>query len=508
VRALLGTGHRAIDVVASPVIDPELFEAATRPPPDPWLTTPRATPVLVWCGRLSAEKDPATTIAAFAIARRRRPLRLLVLGDGPERAALEGEVIRLGLDDDVRFLGHVEPAAPYLARADICVLSSRTEGMPTVAIEALALGTPVVATETAAGVRELIGSDPARGGRLVPVGDAELLAAAIVDELETPSASLTAADLERFTVAAATDRYVAILRDLAVTVTAPRPAAPRPTVALCILTRDRPGALADALASAAGFDETVVVDMASEVALAPHPGVTWHREPENLGVTRGRNLLVKLASAEVVVFLDDDAVFVAGDGGTIAQAFAHAPDLGALAFLVRRADGHVESSEWPFRGSARAIEQARPAAYFLGGACAVRRDAFVAAGGYDEAFFYSTEEIDLAFAMTQLGYSIAYTPDVAVEHRPSPAGRVPNPSLPALRFRNRIVLARRHLPMPIAIVHVGAWAFRTAREARAAHGLSEWKGAWRAGHDAPVERRPLPYGKLARLHRDGGRVFW
>jgi GT2 family glycosyltransferase len=375
--------------------------------------------------------------------------------------------------------------------------------MPTVAIEALALGTPVVATETAAGVRELIGGDPPRGGRLVPVGDAERLAAAIVEELESPSASLAAADLERFTVATATDRYVAILREHGVT-----PTAPRPTVALGILTRDRPGALAEALASAIGFDETVVVDMASSPAIARVPGVTWHREPENLGVTRGRNLLVKLASADVVVFLDDDARFVAGDGNTVAAAFAQAPDLGALALLVRRADGHVESSEWPFRGSARDIDRARPAGYFLGGACAIRRDAFLAAGGYDESFFYSTEEIDLAFAMTRLGYAIAYTPEVVVEHRPSPAGRVANPSLPALRFRNRIVLARRHLPMPVAMVHVGAWALRTAREARAADGFSEWKDAWRAGHDVPVERRPLPYGTLARLHHDGGRVFW
>jgi glycosyltransferase involved in cell wall biosynthesis/GT2 family glycosyltransferase len=510
VRALLGTAP-GIEVIASPVIDAELFEAASRPPPDPWLATPRATPrsvpVLVACGRLSREKDPATTVAAFAIARQARPLRLLVLGDGPERAALVAQVARLGLTDDVRFAGHVEPVAPYLARADLCVLSSRTEGMPTVAVEALALGTPVVATETAAGARELIGRG--RGGRLAPVGDAERLATAILDELDAPCPPLEPGTLERFTVAAATARYVAVLAELGVV---PSPAAPstgpRPTTALCILARDRPAELTDALASATGFDETIVVDMASQPPLEPRTGVTWHREPENIGVTRGRNLLVQLASSDVVVFLDDDAVFLTGDGALVADAFARDPALGALAFLVRRADGHVESSEWPFRGAPHETDRARPAAYFLGGACALRRDAFLAAGGYDESFFYSTEEIDLAFTLARLGYSIAFAPGVIVEHRPSAAGRIADPAVPALRLRNRIALARRHLPAPIALVHVAAWGLRSAREARGVDGLPAWRAAWREGWRLRVERRPLPYGTLARLHHAGGRVFW
>ena len=499
---LLGSRCPSIDVVASPVLDPALFDAAAHPPTEPWLATPRTTPVVVSCGRLSAEKDPLATIAAFEIARRQRAMRLLVLGDGPERAAVEAEITRRALTDDVRLLGHVEPTAPYLASADICVLSSRTEGMPTVAVEALALGTPVVATATTSGVRELIGDG--RGGRLVPVGDVAALAAAIVAELDDPSPAIDPAALEPFTVTAATALYVAILRELGVT-TVP---APRPTTALCILTRDRPAALADALASAVGFDETIVIDMASEPALDPQPGVVWHREETNLGVTGGRNRLVELASSDIVVFLDDDAVFTAGNGSTIADAFASEPNVGALAFLVRRADGRVESSEWPFRGRPHDIDRPRRAAYFLGGACALRRDAFLAAGGYDESYFYSTEEIDLAFAITRDGRAINYEPDVVVEHRPAEGGRIAHPELPGLRLRNRIVFARRHLPAPIAIVHVAAWGVRTALEARERHAWSGWRTAWRDGRRATVDRRPLPYGALARLNRAGGRVFW
>jgi glycosyltransferase involved in cell wall biosynthesis/GT2 family glycosyltransferase len=504
VRALLGDADRAITVVSSPVIEPALFTDSTAAVPDPWLAENRTTPVLVSCGRLASEKDPATLIAAFAIARKDRPLRLLVLGDGPERSAVEAQVNRLGLADDVRLLGQVEPVAPYLARADLCLLTSRTEGMPTVAIEALALGTPVVATETAAGIHELIGAG--RGGRLAPVGDADAIAAAVVAELDAPSPALERSKLEPFTVAAATARYVAILDELGVPASSPE--GPAPTTSLCILCRDRPDALADALASATGFDETIVIDMASDPPLAPQAGVTWHRDETNLGVTRGRNLLVQLATKDVVVFLDDDAVFVEGTAATIAERFARTPALAVLAFLVRRADGRIESSEWPFRGRPHAVDRGRPAAYFLGGACAVRHDAFLAAGGYDESFFYSTEEIDLAFTLAAAGSTIEYTPAVVVEHRPATAGRVANPAVPALRLRNRIMLARRHLPFPVAVVHVAAWGVRTAREARAAHGLREWKAAWREGRTAAVVRRPLPYGLLGRLHHDGGRVLW
>jgi glycosyltransferase involved in cell wall biosynthesis/GT2 family glycosyltransferase len=502
VRVVLGAHGRTVEVISSPVLSPEFFDASAVATADPWLADNRTTPVLVWCGRLSPEKDPATAVAAFAVARTQRPLRLLVLGDGPERTALEADVTRRGLTADVRFLGHVDPVAPYLARADVCVLSSRTEGMPTVAVEALALGTSVVATATAAGARELLGGGS--GGRLVPVGDSDALAAAIIAELDAPSRPVDAAALEPFTVAAATARYVAMLRDLGLGSSATG----RPSTALCILCRDRPAALDDALASAHGFDEIVVVDMASDPPLEPKTAVTWHREATNLGVTAGRNRLVKLASADVVVFLDDDAVFLAGDAMTIADAFAHEPDLGALAFLVRRGDGRVESSEWPFRGKPHDLDRCRPAAYFLGGACALKREAFLATGGYDESFFYSTEEIDLAFTLTRLGFTIRYTPDVVVEHRPAAAGRVADPAVPALRFRNRMVLARRHLPLPIATVHVAAWGLRTAREARSVHGRAQWKAAWREGRRAPLVRRPLPYGMLGRLHHNGGRVLW
>ena len=69
---------------------------------------------------------------------------------------------------------------------------------------------------------------------------------------------------------------------------------------------------------------------------------------------------------------------------------------------------------------------------------------------YDERFFYSTEEIDLSFSLLDDGWTIAYRPEIVVEHRPDAAGRTVQPKVPGLRLRNRVLLVRRHLPISIA----------------------------------------------------------
>ena len=69
---------------------------------------------------------------------------------------------------------------------------------------------------------------------------------------------------------------------------------------------------------------------------------------------------------------------------------------------IVRATGDTVPSELPFRGKRR-VDDRRPCGYFLGGAVAIRRDSFAAAGGYDERYEYSTEEIDLAFALQREG---------------------------------------------------------------------------------------------------------
>jgi GT2 family glycosyltransferase len=295
------------------------------------------------------------------------------------------------------------------------------------------------------------------------------------------------------------------------------------SVSLCIISHNRPDDLARAVASSRGqgFDQIIVVDMASDPPLPRLPDVVHERSEVNDGVPAGRNRAAALARSDVLLFLDDDAVFLRDDVvDVVRNAFARDDRLGAIAGRILRADGSTVSSEHPFRGSAtprsrpgrgRAevpADQDRPCAYVVGAVHAVRRVAWAQAGGLDARFFYSTEEVDLSFTLARLGWDLRYYPDLEIEHRPSPRGRVSDPSLPALRWRNRLVLVRRHLPVPIAIVHTLAWAARTWREATAAGDHGPWWDATRAGLTMPARRDPLSYRQLLELHRRGGRVLY
>jgi glycosyltransferase involved in cell wall biosynthesis len=137
--------------------------------------------------RLHPLADHATLLDAMALVlRERRDVRLLIAGSGETEARLKTQAARLGLGDAARFLGLVpnEALAPLQAAADLFVLSSALEATPTVAVEALASGTPVVSTDNPGGLElhGLFGDDVA----VVPRRDAPALAGAILAGLRAP----------------------------------------------------------------------------------------------------------------------------------------------------------------------------------------------------------------------------------------------------------------------------------------------------------------------------------
>jgi glycosyltransferase involved in cell wall biosynthesis len=133
--------------------------------------------VVLSVGRLSREKGHGDLLRAFARVRAEAPppVRLVLVGDGPDRPRLEREAWRCRLDADVRFAGHVSQVAPYYAMADVFALPSWSEGSPNALLEAMAWGLPVAATR-AGGVPEIAADQVT--ALLVPVGDAPALAAA------------------------------------------------------------------------------------------------------------------------------------------------------------------------------------------------------------------------------------------------------------------------------------------------------------------------------------------
>jgi glycosyltransferase involved in cell wall biosynthesis len=180
---LLGAGRARILVIPNPVVTPELAALAAASADHPWLQ-PGTAPVILAAGRLAPQKDYPTLIRAFAALSAERDLRLIILGEGPERAALESLIQQLGLGDRVALPGFRDNPFAYMSRARLFVLSSAWEGLPGVLIQAMACGTPVVSTDCPSGPREVLADG--RFGPLVPVGAVEALAAAMALTLEQP----------------------------------------------------------------------------------------------------------------------------------------------------------------------------------------------------------------------------------------------------------------------------------------------------------------------------------
>jgi glycosyltransferase involved in cell wall biosynthesis len=183
VAGLGGMPVKQIAVAPNPVITPEIDALSRAPAPHPWLARGDA-PVIMGVGRLHPQKDFASLIRAFAAVHHARPCRLIILGEGEERARLEALANRLDVGPAVSLPGFVTNPYAYLARASVFVLSSAWEGSPNALAEALAVGTPVVATDCPSGPRELLAEG--RYGPLVPVGDVDRLALAIAEVLDAP----------------------------------------------------------------------------------------------------------------------------------------------------------------------------------------------------------------------------------------------------------------------------------------------------------------------------------
>jgi len=165
------------------------------------------TPVATNVGALVGQKDQLTLIRAAHRARATRPdLHWAIAGEGERRGPLEAERDRLGLADRVHLLGHVERVPALIGESDVVVLSSVGEGLPNVVLEALALGTPVIATRVG-GIPEVL--PPAC---LVPPRDPDALARAVTDALAAPP---SVALPERCTAAALARSFVALYGALA-----------------------------------------------------------------------------------------------------------------------------------------------------------------------------------------------------------------------------------------------------------------------------------------------------
>lgn len=174
--ATLGLPRSRIVTRHNPIETIELLQKSTETLDHPWLK-PGQPPVILGAGRLSKEKDFATLIKAFDHVRRSRHARLIILGEGAERSALETLRDASAYRNDILLAGFQANPYNWMRAASVFVLSSRWEGFGNVLVEAMACGTPVVSTRCPSGPEEIL--EQGKWGRLTHVGDAPALAAAI-----------------------------------------------------------------------------------------------------------------------------------------------------------------------------------------------------------------------------------------------------------------------------------------------------------------------------------------
>ncbi len=276
------------------------------------------------------------------------------------------------------------------------------------------------------------------------------------------------------------------------------------TVSAVILTMgDRPSLLHSAIESVraqSGCDiEVVVVGNGVDPEVE---GVTTVVLDENLGVPEGRNRGVEVATGDLILFLDDDAALAEASVCKAGEAlFVSDSRLGVVSMaIVDPLDGSVQRRHVPRLGFSRQRE-AGEVTTFLGGASFVRAEAFRQLGGFWGELFYAHEETDLSWRALDAGWRLRYQPELVVHHPATTPAR----HLMADRFsmRNRVLVARRNLPLPLRYVYPTVWLTISLFRARSRKQARALIDGFKEGLSSEVDRRPIGWRTIWLMTRLG-----
>lgn len=183
----LSVQREIISVLHNPIEVDAVRERARDPVDHRWVEEDE-TDVILFVGRLAEQKDLETWLRTFERVHEQHPAtRGILVGKGSERERLSALADELGLSDVVSIPGYVENPYRFMKQADVFLLSSQYEGLPTVLIEALACGCPIVSTDCPSGPREILADG--EYGTLAPVGDVDALADGVRTTLADPVAA-------------------------------------------------------------------------------------------------------------------------------------------------------------------------------------------------------------------------------------------------------------------------------------------------------------------------------
>jgi GT2 family glycosyltransferase len=255
----------------------------------------------------------------------------------------------------------------------------------------------------------------------------------------------------------------------------------------------------DSLLRQEGVDvDVAVVGNGWEPSGLPH-GVHGVALTENAGIPGGRNAGVPAARGELLFFLDDDASLASTDAlARVAEQFSDRL-LGLIQLRVAPRAGGEPRRDWVPRLRVGDPARSSDVTAVWEGAVAMPRHVFDQVGGWPAEFRHAHEGIDLAWRVMDAGYRVRYAGDVVALH---PAQTEPMPHEYSYYFgaRNRVWLARRHLPLPLGILYVLMFALRTAPRLGSAHAVREAARGYRDGMRGPCgKRRKLRLQTLVRM---------
>ncbi|WP_406513122.1 glycosyltransferase [Streptomyces sp. NBC_00161] len=282
------------------------------------------------------------------------------------------------------------------------------------------------------------------------------------------------------------------------------------TVGVVIITMgDREAelrALLESVAAQEGEPATVVVlGQGAELPALPDP-VAAVELPENLGIPGGRNAGVRWlgqhGGADIVLVLDDDGLLPRTDTlHLVREAFTANPKLGIVGFRIADENGVCQRRHVPRLGGADPLISG-PVTTFLGGAHAIRMDVIDQVGDFPDKFFYAHEETDFAWRALDAAWEIDYRADLVLTHPRTQASRH------AVYYhhtgRNRVWLAKRHLPAVLVPVYLATWAAYTLAQRPPLAGLRSWWAGFFEGVRVPCPpRRPMRWRTVWRMTRLG-----
>jgi glycosyltransferase involved in cell wall biosynthesis len=201
-----------VKVLNNPVVNEDLLSQSRVSIDHPWFAADMP-PVFLAVGRLNPQKDFPNLLAAFAHVRKHQEAHLIILGEGEERSALESIIQKLGIGKDVLLPGFVKNPYVYMKHSSCFVLSSKDEGLPTVLIEAMACGCPVVATNCPSGPDEIL--DHGAYGLLVPIKNSDALGNAMLETLKNPpQQEILIQRANEYSTTKAVEAYLSLLDEL------------------------------------------------------------------------------------------------------------------------------------------------------------------------------------------------------------------------------------------------------------------------------------------------------